>query len=174
MKIPYNHLHAQGSILFAARGGKVHSFSLLDGSYISTWKHPDVDKVASAVKANVEAEAEKGTKIPEGADAVPGVEETERPNKRQRLGEDDESAAAQAVQTDDTKSKHVEGRRKGKKSGQKKAEGPRLSNVPDRPVITQMTSTADGTHLLVISGHDKNVWVFQHDGQGHISQLSQR
>ncbi|KAI1021750.1 hypothetical protein LB505_009040 [Fusarium chuoi] len=51
MKFPFNVVHVSGNVLFAARGGKIHSFSLEDGSHFSTWKHPDVDRVDAAVKA---------------------------------------------------------------------------------------------------------------------------
>lgn len=160
MKIPYNYVHVQGSVLFAARSGKIHSFSLLDGSHISTWKHPDVEKVASAMKEIAEAENEG--EAPESTEAAPA--EGEPPAKRQRLEQDeDEAPQPEAPQ------------RKGKKSRNKNKGGNvRSSHVPDRPVITHITSSDDGAYLLAITGHDKNIWVFQHDGQGNITQLSKR
>lgn len=159
MKMPYNSLHVQGGILFAARGGKIHSFSLLDGAYISTWKHPDVEKVANADKAVAQDEAE------------PAVADIEPPAKRQRLAEAEGESTPAQVDTLASKQNGKKGKRKGKKSQDEKTQ---ISSVPDRPVVTHLTSTVDGGHLLAISGHDKNIWVFEHDGQGHLTQLSQR
>lgn len=171
MKLPYNHLHAHGNVLFAARGGKIHQFSLVDGSHITTWKHPDVDRVASAVKAIAEAEEE--TKEPEVEDVEPETEEGQPPAKRQRL----ESGSAATTEGDATKAKDDEGKRKGKKQKGRNRNHDypnRVSRVPDRPVITQMTSTANGRYLVAVTGHDKNIWVFAHEGQEQLKQLSSR
>ncbi|KAK5990374.1 tRNA (guanine-N(7)-)-methyltransferase non-catalytic subunit trm82 [Cladobotryum mycophilum] len=185
MKIPYNRVHVQGQILFAARGGSIHTFRLSDGTHISTWKHSDVDKVASVVKANEEKIIE--SKKNEQIEPSPVVEEEDGPPaKRQKVAggegeeatpvpESTEATAAQAGQ-----SKHFDGR--GKRKGKKNKDGKeavqdgwgRLARVPDRPVVTHMTSSEDGRHFLAVTGHDKAIWVFEHDGQGQLKQISKR
>ncbi|KJZ76711.1 hypothetical protein HIM_04047 [Hirsutella minnesotensis 3608] len=173
MKIPYNRLHAKGDVLFAARGGSIHSFSLLDGKHISTWQHPDATKVAAA------------------SDDARDVDESEPPAKRQKMGDGkdlkvppagdaDATPAAETPATDgdaaqnegDSGSKAND--KKNKKKNKSDRERQQLGRVPDRPVITELTSTADGRHVLAVSGHDKIIWVFEHDGQGGLKAISQR
>ncbi|KAM0450326.1 hypothetical protein ACHAPV_003994 [Trichoderma viride] len=185
MKIPYNKVHVRGQILFAARGGAIHTFNLTDGSHISSWKHPDVDKVADSIKAINEAKAEAA--LVAEAD-TPATESEGPPAKRQKVGGEDESApvAAEAeastsipatAQDDKPQSGHVDGRgKKGKGKAGKDVENgkTRFARVPNRPVITHLTSTPNGSHLLAVTGHDKVVWVFKHDGNGQIEELSRR
>lgn len=183
MKIPYNRVHVRGQILFAARGGAIHTFNLTDGTHISSWKHPDVDKVADSIKAINEAKAEAAL----AAEAnTPATESEGPPAKRQKLAGENESAAVtteaeastpSAAQDDKPRAGHVDGRgKKGKgKAGKDIDNGKtRFARVPDRPVITHLTSTPDGSHLLAVTGHDKVVWVFTHDGNGQIEELSRR
>ena len=175
MKIPYNQVHAVGGIIFAARSGQIQTFNAQDGKLISTWKHPDVDKVAEAV--NNIAEEEKQVEVPqeEGQD-----EGQEPPAKRQKTTSADDVSASKL--TDDTQSQDASEpskvgrhkRKKGKASNQHAKSGHTQSRVPDRPIVTHLTSTADGKHILAVTGHDKTIWVFEHDGAGHISNLSQR
>ncbi|KAH0436986.1 WD repeat domain-containing protein [Colletotrichum camelliae] len=193
MKIPYNFVQPCGNVIFAARGGKIHSFSLQDGSHISTWKHPDVEKVAAASAANaaakVEIEVSSGVPTP----ASPTNDEDGPPAKRQRVEKEDEAKDGDAMvvdepqkqveeqqqqqqQQNDNEKKGKKDRRKGNKGN--KAQNQQQSNsfarVPDQPVITLMTTTSTGSHLLAISGHDKGLWVFEHDGKGGLKELSQR
>ncbi|PTB46863.1 uncharacterized protein TrAFT101_003699 [Trichoderma asperellum] len=183
MKIPYNKVHVRGQILFAARGGAIHTFNLTDGTHISSWKHPDVDKVADSIKAINEAKAEAAL---EAEANTPATESDGPPAKRQKLGGENETAAVTAeaeastptaAQDDKPRSGHFDGRgKKGKgKAGKDIDNGKtRFARVPDRPVITHLTTSPDGSHLLAVSGHDKVVWVFTHDGNGQIEELSQR
>lgn len=191
MKIPYNRVHVRGQILFASRGGRIHSFNLANGAHLSTWKHPDVDKVDRAVKHNSQLAENASTSAPASSE-VPEVTtggEDEPPAKRQRMIDHESSTAAVEDATNTTSTtahdenalpKHFDGRSKGKKSKTEKKKvsnnghGSRLPRVPDRPVITHLTSTSGGQHLLAITGHDKIIWVFEHDGNGLLTQLSQR
>lgn len=184
MKIPYNGLHVSGDVIFAARGGKIHTFNL-DGTHISTWKHPDVEKVDAASRAIIAQTTEPEKPVSEESPAVEAVDNDEPPAKRQKLqSTKDESKGGESEAAPETNiaEKGADGKGKGKsekKSKNKQNNGPRnkehhISRVPDRPVITHMTSTADGAHLLAITGHDKVIWVFEHDGKGQLTQLSQR
>lgn len=188
MKIPYNRVHVQGQILFAARGGAIHTFSLTDGSHISSWKHPDVDRVAQSIQAINEAKAEAAAAAATEAEADTPVTESEGPPaKRQKLEGDSEnpSVSAQVEASTPTTAQggekpqagHVDGRgKKGKGKGKGSVDSgkSRFARVPDRPVVTHLTSTPDGKHLVAITGHDKAIWVFEHDGNGQLKQLSKR
>ncbi|KAL6869620.1 tRNA (guanine-N(7)-)-methyltransferase non-catalytic subunit trm82 [Amphichorda felina] len=175
MKIPYNQVHANGGIIFAARSGQIQTFSAQDGKLISTWKHPDVEKVAEAVKNNAEAEKE-----PQEEDQEEAQDEDQPPAKRQKTtGAEDVSASkpteGEPVQEDAASAKGGRNKRKkGKSAHQHAKSGRTVSKVPDRPIVTHLTSTADGKHLLAVTGHDKTIWVFEHDGAGHLSNLSHR
>ncbi|KAF3074708.1 hypothetical protein CFAM422_002899 [Trichoderma lentiforme] len=182
MKIPYNKVHIHGQILFAARGGAIHTFNLTDGSHISSWKHPDADKVAQSIKAINEAKAEAALTIEA---ETPATESDGPPAKRQKLEGDSEGASVNAeeasapttAQDEKPQAGHFDGRgKKGKGKAAKDFDNgkTRFARVPDRPVITHLTSTPDGSHVVAITGHDKIIWVFEHDGNGQLKQLSQR
>ncbi|KAI9166980.1 tRNA (guanine-N(7)-)-methyltransferase non-catalytic subunit trm82 [Paramyrothecium foliicola] len=170
-----------GDVVFAARGGNLHSFSLQDGTHISTWQHPDVAKVAEAVKA-----IEEGAKTEDVSSIDPSIAPTadddEPPAKRQKVAEDalstekESSAAPEPTEgaPEDAGSSVRKG--KGKKSKKKKqgSEQAQAPRVPERPVIAHLASTEDGSHVLAVSGHDKTIWVFTHDGKGNLTQYSQR
>jgi tRNA (guanine-N(7)-)-methyltransferase subunit TRM82 len=61
-----------------------------------------------------------------------------------------------------------------KKNRQAYAKGRMSVRVPDQPFITHLQVTSTGSHLVAISGHDKTIWVFEHNGQGSLKALSQR
>jgi tRNA (guanine-N(7)-)-methyltransferase subunit TRM82 len=183
MKIPYNVVHVSGDVLYAARGGKIHSFSLQDGSHLSTWKHPDVDKVDAAVKAiSGEVSSEK-LASQDPVDAEGDDNDDGPPAKRQKTEEpkDETTPADSNVQEDKKNAEEVKA--EGKKKGGKKSKDRRnqqrpkehnISRVPDRPVVTHLTSTSDGSHVLAITGHDKAIWVFECDERGSLKELSKR
>ncbi|KAF4968133.1 hypothetical protein FSARC_4408 [Fusarium sarcochroum] len=181
MKIPYNVVHVSGNVLFAARGGKIHSFSLKDGTHISSWKHPDVDKVDAAVKA-ISGDVSSEKPVSQDSVVAEGEDDDEPPVKRQRTEEPkDETATAEAdaqEEVKDTEDKKPEAKKKGgKKSKDRRNQQKKdhnISRVPDRPVITHLTSTSDGSHVLAITGHDKAIWVFESDGKGVLTELSKR
>lgn len=171
--IPYNGVQAAGNILFATRGGKIHSFNLSDHKHISTWQHPDVEKQISSSEPKQEPQNE--TKTPIDTENVPETEESEPPAKRQKVAEeglDVSTGDAEAGNTETAQSKGTKGKGKGKSDNH--GDRSRMGRVVDRPLITLMTCTDDGKHLIAVSGHDKSVWVFEHDGEGNLTQLSQR
>lgn len=46
--------------------------------------------------------------------------------------------------------------------------------TPDIPMIQCMVVTKDGKHLVAVTGSDKTIWVFEHDGNGKLTKISQR
>ena len=183
MKAPYNRLQVYDSVLFAARGGKIHSFSTENGSYISTWKHPDVDMAAP------KPESGNGTSDVEAAPHTQVTVEAPSPEqppsrKRQRLLEavrDVETAAAATAvgeSTDEARDGQEDGgtphgrRAKGKRGRHRHKDA--ISKVPDRPTVSLLAITTDGRHLVAVSGHDKSIWVFKHREAGRLEELSKR
>ncbi|KAF4123562.1 tRNA (guanine-N(7)-)-methyltransferase subunit TRM82 [Geosmithia morbida] len=193
MKIPYSQVHVNSDIIFAGRSGQIQTFNLKDGSLIFTWKHPDVGKVAEAVSKNAQA-AEKEEKpdavaAAAAADIAPKEQEQEQgqeqeqeedgpPAKRQKMAGDkvpaDETASASAEAAALKNGKKDDGEKASKKNHKfKKAVRPPF-RVPERPIVTHLTTTSDGKYLVAVTGHDKVIWVLEHDGQGRLTQLSQR
>jgi len=170
MKIPYNQVHINGTVLFAARSGRIHSFSLPGGKLIAAWHHPDVEKVSKAIESNRAAETpslviEASTEV--STPQTPQDDDDGPPAKRQKTAvEEDVSASKPAEETSTKKG--------GKKAKDRKKDKPRVSRVPDRPIVTHLTSTPDGKHVLAVTGHDKTIWVFEHDGKGNLTPISQR
>jgi tRNA (guanine-N(7)-)-methyltransferase subunit TRM82 len=172
MKFPYSRLHVIGDVLVAARSGQLHTFNLADGSHISTWKHPDVKSISADLNTTAEADT-KGDEL--SIEAISTQQPTssdpaEPPAKRQKTvntpGQDEEPPNG------------AEGgsRKKDKRGrGTAKAENARSrQTLMERPLVTLLASSADGTYLIAVSGHDKTVWVFRHDGQGNLEQISRR
>ncbi|KAK6227083.1 WD repeat domain-containing protein [Colletotrichum tabaci] len=194
MKVPYNCLEPSGNVVFAARGGKIHSFSLDDGSHLSTWKHPDVEKVHAAAASVSVSKTEVDASSVAPTPSSPVGNEDGPPAKRQRVesteedkGETDKQAKDADAMVVDSEPAMPEHQKRDRKKGNKQMRrnnrdgqqqqnnrGGAFARVPDYPVITIMTTTSDGSHLLAISGHDKSLWVFEHDGKGNLTELSQR
>jgi tRNA (guanine-N(7)-)-methyltransferase subunit TRM82 len=42
------------------------------------------------------------------------------------------------------------------------------------PVVIALASTRRGDHVIVVTGEDKSIRVFEHDGKGQLRQISQR
>ncbi|OAA43058.1 Quinoprotein amine dehydrogenase [Cordyceps fumosorosea ARSEF 2679] len=162
MKIPYNCLHTHRNVLFAARGGKIHTFNLLDGAHIARWQHPELQ---TCIVADVEASSAVEPGQQDADDAVVADEEAQQPpSKRQKVTTGDGGH----------QSNDAEEKAGGKKARAKEQRKPKPIPVPDRPTIIQLATTSDGSHLVAVSSHDKAVWVFKHDGAGQLTQLSKR
>lgn len=63
------------------------------------------------------------------------------------------------------------GKKQAKKGGRSK---PSDFSGQEKPYVNLLKATPSGSHLIAVTGMDKNVWVFEHDGKGQLKQLSQR
>lgn len=149
MILPFHLVKVCGDVIFAAQGCDIHSFNS-DFKHISTWKYP-------AQKADESGDASKDT--PQDSPAP-----EEPPTKRRKV----ESGA---VSEEPNKEKSA-----GSENGQSKSKKAAQYDVPanERPFVQGLYATADGRHLIAITGSDKTIWVFEHDGTGNLKQLSQR
>ncbi|GAB1310923.1 tRNA (guanine-N(7)-)-methyltransferase non-catalytic subunit trm82 [Madurella fahalii] len=145
MTVPYHLLKVCGSTVFAAQGSDIHSFtSTLE--YISTWKYP---------LKQADAPSGPSTDAP-GSPAIEGP-----PAKRRKVQNNQDSpSSGHAAEASN-------GQGKTKKNYQ---ENP----TNERPFIQGLYATTDGRYLIAITGSDKTIWVFEHDGAGNLNQLSQR
>jgi len=44
----------------------------------------------------------------------------------------------------------------------------------EAPAVIALASTRRGDHVIVVTGEDKSIRVFEHDGRGQLRQISQR
>ncbi len=51
---------------------------------------------------------------------------------------------------------------------------PTVSPLSARPIVVLMTPSSEGKHLVVLTGHDKAVFVLEHVGEGNLKELSKR
>jgi tRNA (guanine-N(7)-)-methyltransferase subunit TRM82 len=146
MAIPYHLLKACGNFIFAAQGSNIHSFnSALE--HISTWKYP--------VKQGDEPSGQATE--PQDSPALEGP-----PTKRRKV-EDGQDPASNGHATESANGQ-------GKTKSVEKYAHP----AHEKPFIQELYVTTDGRHLVAITGSDKTIWVFEHDGAGNLKQLSQR
>lgn len=151
VNIPYQCIQVCGSVLCAARGGLIHTFSLHDGSHCYTWRHPNVS--------------------PQGDEPVPSAQVGYGPSQTVS-GAETASATPPAkrrkVETENGQDEPLTLKHHSNKSIKSSYQ------LSDWPMVTLMAATKDGRHLVAVTGHDKNIWVFSHDGNGILEQLSQR
>ncbi|KAI1367349.1 hypothetical protein F5Y08DRAFT_75818 [Xylaria arbuscula] len=154
MGLPYQCLSRLGSgtLFCAARGCSIQTYNLSASSQpLFTWTHPSIRQVAD-VKRNEEVQDSPAN----------GAAQTERqpPSKRRKIASDEHEQEKQDVPTNGEK-----GQKKGKTN---------RAITPEIPFVILLTATEDGSHVIAVTGQDKTLWVFEHDGQGSLKELSQR
>jgi len=101
MKPPYQCLQFGRDFLIAARGGRIYTFRVTDGSHISTWRHPTILKASEVSKAA--GSSERGsenlpvTPLTEMSEE-PEADQSEPPSKRRRVEGEDEQLEPEADQ----------------------------------------------------------------------------
>lgn len=148
MALPYHLVKVCGSTVFAAQGSDIHSFT--SGlEYVSTWKYP-VQQRSEPSAPPVEAQE---SPAPEGP-----------PAKRRKVANNDQEPTSNGH----VAASSTDGRVKSKKAA------PYDDPANERPFVQGLYATPDGRHLIAVTGSDKTIWVFEHDGSGNLKQLSQR
>lgn len=183
MKLPFHSVQVCGDVLFAARGGNLHSFKLTDGSHISSWRYP-LEKKSGILKPEdrlVFNVSEESTPNPsqDGHDGPPAkrvkldaATSAAGQNGRQ-AGEPSAGSDQARDDTEDKQGDHSRDKPNGKRG---KVANPRpgpRSQPSERPMVIILTATADGKHLVAVT-QCKSIWVFEHDGAGNLKQLSRR
>ncbi|KAL1865784.1 hypothetical protein VTK73DRAFT_5076 [Phialemonium thermophilum] len=174
MKIPYHVLYVCGDVLFTARGCNIHSFSTRDGSHLSTWKYPNPAKIQGSEAVPTKEDAGSAAQSP----AVEGNGDQEGPPaKRRKVDEEEADDAEQQGPSHDVGQgeQKTEGRRKSKKRGRKRSRPDVPPPKPaELPLLQSLVATSNGSHLVAVTGSDKTIWVFEHDGAGRLKELSHR
>lgn len=165
MKLPFQCVLAQGDILFAGRGGDLHTFKIEDGSYISSWRYPVTLEGESSTKSDEfkdEVVASAATLSQESPEQEQGP-----PAKRVKLDDTPESAQQQGQENGE----NGEAKNRGKKTNRR---ADATSGPAERPFVQVLTATKDGKYIVAVTGQDKTIWVFEHDLAGNLKQISQR
>ncbi|KAI1437560.1 hypothetical protein GGR50DRAFT_692078 [Xylaria sp. CBS 124048] len=147
MALPFQRLVplGKGSLFCAARGCSIHTFDLsASPQLLSSWTHPQAQSISTPV---VQDTTQK--------------DEQQPPSKRRKL---DSEAQAQVQEE--------EGEQETPSKNKKKANN--APPKPESPLIVLLAATDDGNHVIAVTGQDKTLWVFEHDGKGLLKQLSQR
>lgn len=172
MEFPYQRLRVSGNILVAAQAARIHTFSLGDGSHLGTWSHPKAESSHTAPDKENGAEGvvtslgnqENGSEVGQ----VP-------PAKRRKLDAEDGSGEADAeAQTPEGDGQGAVGKKAKKPKGEKQKHDAVREAAAERLVVTVLEITRDRRHVVAVTGQDKTIWVFEHDGNGTLTQLSNR
>ncbi|XDG06564.1 hypothetical protein ABKA04_006179 [Annulohypoxylon sp. FPYF3050] len=181
MNIPYQCLSqlGQSSIICAAKGASIHAFYLhafylkAGAPILSSWTHPLVKKVENS-EPQEKTENENDI-TQEGRD--PDEKENGQPSPKKRklsFGEKADVGGESGQTISGTVKPPLSGDRvKKEKQKQKQKSEPR-AQLSELPFVILLAATEDGNHLVAVTGQDKTIWVFEHDGKGNLKELSQR
>jgi tRNA (guanine-N(7)-)-methyltransferase subunit TRM82 len=159
MQRPYQCLRKSGNILVAASISSLDTFNLENGKRISSWDYPLPTGTAGLVKNSTPTEiAGIGARK---SDCLPAdiVLPSDPPTKRRKLSNSPTTEENEFVDQNKQKiSKPTEP----------------ANPMSEAPAIIALTSTRDGKHVIAVTGEDKTIRVFEHDGKGGLHQTSER
>lgn len=176
MQLPFHGVQVCGDVVFAAKGGNIHSFNT-NGTHISCWKYP--------VEVKAQNNGQEAESVVTQNDEDEGDDGDGPPAKRVRLENGAAEAEAEAEAAPGKMGVDVDeaepNKKKGKKQRGKGKKQHGQSNIPppsERPMVIIMASTKstkedNASHLVAVTS-DKSIWVFEHDGRGGLTQLSRR
>ncbi len=136
-------------ILVVASGPYIHTLSVKNGRYLSTWPSLDVTAQTQSVCQISGIELE-----------LPHPDNSKQPSKRRKLSparDESGSSSAEIVVAGDSDN----------------GESPSLQQVPIPPVI-KLAGTSTGQHVIAVTGEDKCIRVFDLAANGTLKQLSER
>jgi tRNA (guanine-N(7)-)-methyltransferase subunit TRM82 len=155
--MPYQCLKQCGTILIAARGSSIDSFSLDDHSLLSTWK------CSSSQQPNISPETSKKLTPQNSESSVDIVlSSADPPAKRRKLSNAGDS------------------QKPNEKNGKKKANNrsDAVSSGLQAPAVIALAATKGGEHVIAVTGEDKSIRVFENifeaDGKHKLRHISQR
>ena len=142
--MPYQRLQRSGNILIAARGSSIDSFSLEDGSLLSTWTNTPPAK---------------------SEPPIPKTEPTTAstpPAKRRKISPGEEEDEKVEEKTEDIPKPQNGSAPPGKKD--KKKQNNRSDAVAsglESPAIIALSVTKDGKYVIAVTAEDKSIRVFE-------------
>ncbi|KAI0486206.1 hypothetical protein F4859DRAFT_502530 [Xylaria cf. heliscus] len=165
MGLPFQCLSSLGwspKIFCAAKGCGIQTFDLATGSRpLFSWTHPSLKPAENANQG----QAKETHRSPD--DDGPTGEQPS--SKRRKLGSDNAESNAETEAGQGAPDTPADGE-KNQKKGKAKWTPPK----PEAPLVVLLTTTRDGSHVIAVTGQDKTLWVFEHDGKGSLTEVSQR
>ncbi len=154
----YQCLHKCGDILIAASISRLDSFSLEDGSRLSSWTYPTPGNGQKDKQTTLPRSEGNLNLLETQHSLMDAAHDNGPPAKRRKLsGSDDGQIVA-------------DGHFESKKIKQSDAVARRL----EAPAFMALTSTKDGKHVIAVTGEDKSISVYEHDGRGQLHHISRR
>ncbi|KAI0104776.1 hypothetical protein GGR51DRAFT_219148 [Nemania sp. FL0031] len=162
MSLPFQCLSplGRGTLFCAAKGCSIQTFDLSANSQpLFSWTHPSSNQAQCATELK---ETHEGAENKEQTGQQP-------PSKRRKLGSDDAGSDVGMEDKQETLDTPADGEKSQKKSKPK-----RTPPKPETPLVVLLTATEDGVYVVAVTGQDKTLWVFKHDGKGSLEEVSQR
>lgn len=138
LAMPYQRLHRSGNILIAARGSSIDSFSLQNGSFLSTWTNAPSSKPQPPTSTPASSPPAKRRKISDGE-----IEEGKEELKEEPVKAQNGSSPS----------------KKEKKKQNNRSEA--VASGLEHPAIIALTVTQDGKHVVAVTAEDKSIRVFE-------------
>ncbi|KAJ8122746.1 hypothetical protein O1611_g9763 [Lasiodiplodia mahajangana] len=159
MSLPFQCLSPLGSgtLFCAAKGCSIQTFALGANSQpLFSWTHPSLKQ------------AQHATQIKETHEGAEDEEQTgqQPPSKRRKLGSDEAESNVGTEDQQGTPGAPASGEKKNQKKGKAKGTPPK----PEAPLVVLLKATEDGAHVVAVTGQDKTLWVFRHDGKGSLEE----
>ncbi|KAI0164771.1 hypothetical protein GGR57DRAFT_497646 [Xylariaceae sp. FL1272] len=157
----------QGTLFAASKGTSIHIFDLsANPRFLSSWNHPSSELAGTGEKTAAYSNAN-------GEEAGDGP-----PSKRRKMeGEDEATINEVNIVPGPQEAAPNEGKdatvNEGKKNKKNKKANWTLQNL-EAPYVILLAATEGGSHLVAVTGQDKTLWVFEHNGKGSLKELSQR
>lgn len=136
--MPYQRLQRSGNILIAARGSSFDSFSLQDGSLLSTWTNAPSSK----------------------SEPVEATLATSPPAKRRKISTEEKEEGIEEPKEESIKApngSHTAKKEKKKQNNRSDA----VASGLEHPAIIALTVTQDGKHVIAVTAEDKSIRVFE-------------
>jgi tRNA (guanine-N(7)-)-methyltransferase subunit TRM82 len=148
-----------GSILLAATSSRVDSFSIEDGSRLSAWTFPtSLDEKGTEVALRTGGAGKRESSHPAKLHQANAGLNSEPPAKKRRLSD--------PIDTEETISVKPTRHQKTQQNSTFDRQWP--------PAVIALDSTRGGEHVIAVTGEDKSIRVFLHDGRGQVRHISQR
>ncbi|KAI2638146.1 hypothetical protein GGS21DRAFT_509955 [Xylaria nigripes] len=163
MGIPFQCLIplGKGSIFCAAKGSSIHTFDLTASpQQLFSWAHPSSKRTKSSNAVNEAQNDDVNTEQ---------TEQDQPPSKRRKIDPDNAGPDIQAEGEQDAPETPGTGKKNKKKAGANWS-----APKQEAPFVVLLTATSDGSHVIAVTGQDKTLWVFGHDGKGALKEISQR
>ncbi|KLU82070.1 hypothetical protein MAPG_01147 [Magnaporthiopsis poae ATCC 64411] len=171
VSLPYQRINVCGEVVFCAQGASIHAFNIKSREHLGTWSHPALNGRSKDLES-----------VPPAAPGTADGEEADRPSKRVKLAADPDETSGSAGGAADTPgsaatTENGQAAAEGCEPQGKKKKGAKVaasSRPTDRPWVMILETTSDGRHLVAVTGSDKTLWTFEHDGNGVLKELSKR